>query len=247
MLSDGAHLALPSIATGRDRVLTAEMPLPAFPRTKVQRHIRLILIRPTQGGIRVARSGRHIRCVDSGPSQCRVLSHRCCGTRTIFLPRRGNADCIPRQDARVTHERKRKRMNCSGCRGCARVPCICTERTIVATSRNIHAVVMCGGNSHTTAADRMQMRRQWHLAPRRRVARRPLRHASQKLLTVACDLLRSCGAQRNAWKWTSVSTGISESGRHGIAQGNASCAPARAGTATQGYLSSTTARTGWVS
>ena len=68
-MSDGAHLALPSIATGRDRVLTAEMPLPAFPRTKVQRHIRLILIRPTQGGIRVARSGRHIRCVDSGPSR----------------------------------------------------------------------------------------------------------------------------------------------------------------------------------
>jgi len=45
------------------------MLLPAFPRTKAQRHIRLILIGPTQGEIRVARSGRHFRCVDSGPSQ----------------------------------------------------------------------------------------------------------------------------------------------------------------------------------
>ncbi|HKF98810.1 MAG TPA: hypothetical protein VKB20_11165, partial [Steroidobacteraceae bacterium] len=50
-------------------MLTAKMPLPAFPRTKVQRHIRLILMKPTQGGTRVARSGRHFRCVDSGPSQ----------------------------------------------------------------------------------------------------------------------------------------------------------------------------------
>ena len=60
---------MPSIATARDRVLTAKMLLPAFPHTKVQRHIRLTLIGPTQGEIRVARSGRHFRCVDSGPSQ----------------------------------------------------------------------------------------------------------------------------------------------------------------------------------
>src|SRR6516225_9062834 len=59
----------PSITAAREQVLTAKMPLPAFPRTKVQRHIRLILMKPTQGGTRVARSGRHFRCVDSGPSQ----------------------------------------------------------------------------------------------------------------------------------------------------------------------------------
>jgi len=84
----------------------------------------------------VARSARHFRCVDSGPSQLpRIIAPLVRDEDYLFASARyrglrSATKCA--SDSRA----QRVRGDCNGGRGCARAHRTCSKRTIVATSRN---------------------------------------------------------------------------------------------------------------